>query len=104
MDGLHFTLSVLADPMSDETPKDVLLAEAFEKLEKTLRENKSQKLTDDQFGVLVEFLKFLLALKSLGSLGGILYRVAGWCLMFIGIWFALKAGAIDFIREVMADK
>lgn len=87
-----------------EKNKALALETAISKLESIISDNKDQFFTNEEATALRDFAKLLLGLKSIGTLGGIMYRVAMWSLAFVGIWFAMKNGMADFVKEVIAGK
>lgn len=90
--------------MADQENKHLAVTEALKKLEVLIKDNKVQRFTDEEAEALENLAKLLLAFKSLGTLGGAMYRVAMWTIAFFGVWFAMRNGMADFVREVVAGK
>ena len=71
------------------------------KLEELIKTDALVDFSKDEARVLQKFAKFMLALSAFGSVGKAIQAIIVWIGIFLGAWFAIQNGVIEFILGVV---
>lgn len=74
---------------------------AIERFDNFLQENGKTTFTEQEAFVLKEFAKIMLGFRAMGTLGAFLYRIVFFIMFFIGVYVSMKAGVIDWLKDVL---